>query len=382
MPLDYVAVVDDPSTSGCIESSCPVNSYNEWDPLEEVIVGRVDGAMFPSWTRTIRSAIPSNGFDDWVRFESLIEKGVPYYKRLVRRATQNVEEFVAILEREGVRVRRPDAFPFGNEFATPLWRVRSGFSAANPRDIMMVIGNEIIEAPMADRGRYFETWAYRPLLRDYFRRGARWVSAPRPQLTDDQYDTDYAAPGPEEPMRYVTREHEPTFDAADFVRCGQDIFCQRSQVTNLLGIEWLRRHLGDKYRVHILKTKCRQPMHIDTTIVFLRPGKVMVNPCFLDPGELPPFFDSWDVLIAPEPNVNPDNPLGMDVMSDWVNVNVLSLDPERVIVERHQHNMIHALEQWGFNPIPCTFEDYYPFFGSFHCATLDVRRRGGLESYV
>ena len=30
---------------------CPVNSWNEWDPLEEVIVGRVEGSMVPPYTR-------------------------------------------------------------------------------------------------------------------------------------------------------------------------------------------------------------------------------------------------------------------------------------------------------------------------------------------
>ncbi|MGF6871696.1 hypothetical protein OKW35_001154 [Paraburkholderia sp. MM5477-R1] len=31
-------------------SGKPVNSWNEWDPLEEVIVGRLDGAVIPpSW---------------------------------------------------------------------------------------------------------------------------------------------------------------------------------------------------------------------------------------------------------------------------------------------------------------------------------------------
>jgi glycine amidinotransferase len=29
--------------------SSPVLSYTEWDPLEEAIVGIVDGAMLPSW---------------------------------------------------------------------------------------------------------------------------------------------------------------------------------------------------------------------------------------------------------------------------------------------------------------------------------------------
>jgi len=26
-----------------------VNTHNEWDPLEEIIVGVVDGAMIPPW---------------------------------------------------------------------------------------------------------------------------------------------------------------------------------------------------------------------------------------------------------------------------------------------------------------------------------------------
>jgi glycine amidinotransferase len=26
----------------------PVNSHNEWDPLEEIIVGRLEGATMPS----------------------------------------------------------------------------------------------------------------------------------------------------------------------------------------------------------------------------------------------------------------------------------------------------------------------------------------------
>jgi hypothetical protein len=35
----------------------------------------------------------------------------------------------------------------------------------------------------------------------------------------------------------------------------------------------------------------------------------------------------------------------------------------------------------GFEPIPCEFLHYAAFGGAFHCATLDVRRRGTLESY-
>jgi len=41
----------------------------------------------------------------------------------------------------------------------------------------------------------------------------------------------------------------------------------RSNVTNASGIEWLRRHLGDGYRIHEIESRCPNPMHIDTTIV-------------------------------------------------------------------------------------------------------------------
>mgnify|MGYP003298904831 CR=1 FL=1 len=39
-------------------------------------------------------------------------------------------------------------------------------------------------------------------------------------------------------------------------------------------------------------------------------------------------------------------------------------------------------KNWGFTPIPCSFRNFNSFGGSFHCATLDVRRRGKLESYI
>jgi len=36
--------------------------------------------------------------------------------------------------------------------------------------------------------RYFETLSYRPIFKDYFRRGARWTAAPKPQITDELFD--------------------------------------------------------------------------------------------------------------------------------------------------------------------------------------------------
>ena len=102
---------------------------------------------------------------------------------------------------------------------------------------MMVIGNDIIEAPMAWRSRFFEYRSYRPLFKQYFTEGANWTAVPKPLMSDELYDSSY--PDPSNPSaraewgkqgKFVTTEFEPCFDAADFLRAGKDIFAQRSNV--------------------------------------------------------------------------------------------------------------------------------------------------------
>src|SRR3989304_4913403 len=56
-------------------TSSPVCSYNEWDPLEEVVVGRLEGAMIPSKHLTVSFNIPQR----LTRIYKLIA-GLPYPK--------------------------------------------------------------------------------------------------------------------------------------------------------------------------------------------------------------------------------------------------------------------------------------------------------------
>jgi glycine amidinotransferase len=358
-------------------AASPVNSWNEWDPLEEVIVGRLEGATIPSSHVVVTYDVPRAVG----RLYPLVS-GRRYPRILTRAAQRELDEFIHVLHAEGVIVRRPAITDFSRPFATPDWRSK-GFCVSCPRDGLLVLGDEILETPMPWRSRYFEMHAYRALLKEYFERGARWSAAPRPQLLDDLYDEHYRLPEPGEPMRYVVNEFEPVFDAADFVRCGRDLFVQRSNVTNESGIEWLRRHVGERFRIHPIETRCKNPMHIDSSFMPLAPGKVLVNPDYVDTKRLPALFKSWDILVAPRPD-----PISrwswrthVSMCSDWLSMNVLMLDPERVFVDRSQVSMIKALRDWGFQPIALPFLNFAPFGGSFHCATLDVRRRGGLESY-
>lgn len=354
----------------------PVGSHNEWDPLEEVVVGRLEGATIPSDHPVVSCNVPP-----WAARLQGLAAGFRYPRFLIERAQEELDGF----HRPAGVPRRHGHPPRGGRPPAALRHpglVLPGLLQPCPRDCLLVIGDEIIETPMAWPCRYFETHSYRPLLKDWFRRGGRWTAAPKPQLTDELFDPDFRIPKPGEPIRHILTEFEPVFDAADFVRAGRDLFVTRSNVTNRTGVEWLRRHLGPGYRVHEIESRCRTPMHIDTTFMPLAPGKVLINPEYVDPDRLPDALASWDVLTAPEPDPIPDRMLRVTSMcGKWLSMNVLVIDGERVIADRHHTGMLRALERWGFEPVPCDLLHYAPFGGSFHCATLDVRRRGTLQSY-
>ena len=363
-----------------MNSSTVINSHNEWDPLEEVIVGVVDGATVPSFHIAIEATLP---IDQLEFFRS--NAGKPFPPERIGAARRDLDEFVHILEAEGVTVRRPQSTSHERTFGGPGW-TSSGLYAAMPRDALLIVGDQVIECPMAWRSRYFEMAPYRPLVKEYFRRGARWVAAPKPELSDALYDYswsegvtsgDVREVGPSQAFRSVITEYEPTFDAADFMRCGRDIFGQRSMVTNQFGIDWLRAQLGPDYRVHICEFADSHPMHIDATLFPLAPGKLLINPERV--RQVPPQFRDWEVFHAPPPAIPRDHTLYMT--SKWLNMNILMLDQERVIVERNDEAMFSCFQRWGFKPIRCNFRGFNSFGGSFHCATLDVRRRGTLESY-
>ena len=354
-------------------STSPVCSYNEWDPLEEVIVGVMDGAAIPEWDVAVAATMPAGS-------EQLFQSraGAAFPTEHARAASRELEGFVQVLTEGGVHVVRPEGISHRRPFATPNWHSPGGLYSAMPRDLLLIVGDLVIEAPMAWRSRYFEIDAYRSLLTDYFRRGARWVAAPKPQLLQEWYNADYDRERPYESGRYLTSEHEPTFDAADFIRCGRDIFVQRSHVTNRLGIDWVIRQLGDEYRVHEIDVIDASPMHIDASFMPLAPGKLLLNPRRVQ--TVPAILDGWDVRWAPEPALPVDHQLYMS--SAWVSMNVFMLDEKRVVVEAGEAPLIEMLEGWGLETVPVEFRNVMRFGGSFHCVTADVRRRGDLLSYA
>ena len=362
---------------GEVERSIPsvVSSYTEWDLLEEVIVGRADHACVPEWHPVLAATMPKR---HWAWFKA--NGGQPFPAELLAAAARELDALARVLETEGVTVRRPDAVDWRTPFSTPHFASAAGLYAAMPRDCLLVVGDEIIEAPMAWRSRYFETHAFRALIKEYFAAGARWTAAPKPELADGFYnahipDTEFDV----NQGRSVITEAEPVFDAADFCRMGADLFVQLSHVTNRFGVEWLARHLGPDYRVHVVEFDDPNAMHIDASFVPLAPGRLMINPARTEPSRLPAMFRDWEILQAPEPTVPDDHPFYFT--SRWLSVNVLSLDEKRVVVEAGERPTIDFLKRNGFEPIPVPFRNFGSLGGGFHCATCDVRRRGRRQSY-
>jgi glycine amidinotransferase len=352
-----------------------VNSYNGWDQLEEVIVGSVAGAVQPGYEPAFNAYYP----DPATRHGTAARR----QEAEIVTAEEQLNGLAAALVAEGVVVRRPRPRDHFVPVQTPDFAVAGQNCSACPRDVLLVIGNEIIEAPMAMRARYFEYLSYRELVKEFFERGGRWTTAPKPSMADRLYATDYSTleedfDADEHP---ALTEFEPCFDAASFVRLGRDIFYQPDIVTNDFGARWLSRHLGPEYRVHRARFKDYIPQHIDATMVPLRPGIMLSNPARPALDDTFELFKSngWEVVDAPQPSAGTG--LGQNVVSKWISMNILNVNEETIICEERQEPMIRFLEDLGFRVIALPFQAVYSFGGSFHCCTVDIRRAGGLKSY-
>lgn len=340
---------------------CPVWSSNEWDPLEEVIVGNASGACWPGDHAVVRACMPT-------AHQALLRErsGQRMPSELLAAAERELDALSRRLESEGIDVRRPEPQRYDVPFSTPNWTSAAGLYGAMPRDLALVVKDTIIEAPMAWRCRYFEVNAYRDLFCGYFQRGARWIAAPRPRLLDAAYHDEGS-----DSIAGTVCETEPLFDAADFLRFDNLMIGQLSNVTNRLGVEWLRRHLPSGVQLELITPSDSKPMHIDATLLPLGEGKLILNPERL--SECPASLTGWEARAAPFPTKAVGPPLYMS--SDWLSMNLLSLDCERVLVEAQETGMADFLRSWGFEPIPVAFRNFQALGGSFHCATLDIRRR-------
>ncbi len=342
-------------------------SCNEWDPLEEVVVGNPLDAHFPF-------ADPSTQLAEYPdRQLSDIPQG-PFPQQIIDETEEDLQVFIDAMTALGIVVRRPERWPHTSTIKTTLWESK-GYYNYCPRDVLLVVGDRIIETPNVIRGRSIETGSYRSMLVDYLQDGAIWFSAPKPLLADSLFDFDPSKPTP--------RNHEPAFDAANVLRFGRDLLYLVSATGNEMGGYWLQRVLGDDFRVHFMRD-VYYGSHIDSTLVALRPGLVLANPERIDEKTIPDFLREWEVIYSPPMENQARHSatyLEKAIGSEWIDMNLFSLGPDTVVVDSDQTALITLLETKGMNVVPLKLRHSRMMGGGFHCVTLDTRRRGAMESY-
>jgi glycine amidinotransferase len=379
-----------------------LNSYDEWSPLKEVIVG--SAVNYTSHEREL-------SFD--LFFHDNLIRSEWYYPRLsIRQARgesasvpermkvrqcyleeliEDVEDLASTLRSLGVTVHRPlDLASETTEVRTLAWSA-AVVPPLNIRDNTLILGDEIIETPPMVRSRYFETKLLSAVFADYFRQGARWTVMPRPIMTDASFDTSYALEhsvgGPTEPVQEIQSSpydigFEMMFDGAQCLRLGRDVIVNISTANHALACDWLERHLQDKFRIH--KVHELSDSHIDSMVLALRPGTLLVRSREVS-DYLPEPLRHWDMLVSPTPEANNFPQYEDDdliLTSPYIDLNVLSIDSDTVVVNEACPELIRTLERNHFTVIPVRHRHRRLFGGGFHCFTLDTVREGGIEDYL
>ena len=304
-----------------------INSYNEWDPLEEIVVGSATWANWPTndpmfarestkttWTE---SPVPSGPVPQWI----------------IDEANEDLDTLADTLTKLGVVVHRPREMNF---------QELGGMYNYCPRDRLLIAGSTVIDAAMMYPCRNQEIQAL-----DFV------IDAAEQVIT-------------------MPKNSGYVLDAANILRLGKDRYLfLESASGNRLSWYWLLSTLPPTTSMEICNFY--SGVHIDSTIVPLREGLVLLNGSRVNKSTCPQAFRDWECIYV-------DDVVAQDFYqypyaSKWIGLNMLVVDPNTVIVDAAQHDLIELLARKNFTVIPRTLRHSRTLGGGFHCVTLDLRRR-------
>ena len=303
-----------------------IHSYNEWDPLKEIVVGTADFANWPTddpvfaqesskttWTET---PVPSGAVPDWI----------------IDEANEDLDILAVTLEQLGVVVHRPAPIDF---------QARGGMYNYCPRDRLMVYGSTVVDPAMMYPCRDMESEALEQVI--------------------------YRA----DTVLRMPRDAGMVMDAANVLRLNDTMLYLESASGNSRAYSWLRKQFPD---VTIELCNFYAGVHIDSTIVPLRDGLVLLNASRVTPDTLPKVFQDWECIWVDD--VVPQTFYEYPYASKWIGLNMLAVDPTTVIVDKKQNVLIHTLEnEYNYTVIPLELRHSRTLGGGFHCVTLDLVRQ-------
>ena len=304
-----------------------INSYNEWDPLEAIIVGSATNANWPM-TDPVFAEEARNSL--WT--ETPAPSG-PVPQSIVDEANRELDTLSETLARYGATVYRPRPMDFVQ---------RKGMYNYCPRDRLLVAGDTIVDCNMMYPCRNQEIENYYRLL--------------------SEAKTIFTMP----------RDQDMTLDAANICRLGDTWLFLESASGNRSAYYWLKSKFP---KITIELCNFYAGVHIDSTITPLREGLVMLNASRVTEANCPKAFRDWEKIYITEDQIVAQDFYQYPYASKWIAMNMLALDPETVIIDAAQTQLITILKSKGIDSIPLTLSHSRTLGGGFHCVTLDIRRK-------
>jgi glycine amidinotransferase/scyllo-inosamine-4-phosphate amidinotransferase 1 len=304
-----------------------INTRNEWDPLEAVVVGSATSANWPTSDPVFAQESEKT---TWT--ETPVPAG-PVPQSIVDQANRELDILSETLVRYGVTVYRPRPMDFVAE---------QGMYNYCPRDRLLVWSDTVVDCNMMYPCRNQE-------IKNYY----RVLAEAKNILT-------------------MPRGSDMILDAANVCRLGDTWLFLESASGNRAAYEWLVTKFP---KVKIELCNFYSGVHIDSTIVPLREGLVMLNASRVNKDNCPRAFDYWEKIWVTDDMLVSQDFYQYPYASKWIAMNMLVLDPETVILDAAQSQLITVLKRHGIDSIPLTLSHSRTLGGGFHCVTLDTRRR-------
>ena len=342
-----------------------VNSFTSWQPLEEVIVGR---AYRPDY------------------FEFLDDSQVRnQLQQILAETEEDLDNLSKTIEQFGARVRRPDLVDKEQFIIGQIHSSGEPLPPLTPRDWQITLGNKLLRV------------------------------LPMDELTNLCAEYETAQPGS------VVDPHGGKWNpdcilngasASCIVRVGQDVFFDNSDYLRPDQTRWIVDNvLGSEYRIHEAVTDG----HGDAVFAILKPG-VILSSKHDQNLNFDRDFPGWEVCKVWDSSIwaaievgkfkaestpgawyvtgqTPSDQFIQFVdtyLSKWTgfvqetvfDVNCLVLDESHVIFSAYNKDVFDFCRKHRIEPIISELRHSYFWDGGISCCTQDIRRRGGLETYL
>ena len=342
-----------------------VNSFTSWQPLEEVIVGR---AYRPDY------------------FEFLDDSQVRnQLQQILAETEEDLDNLSRTIEQFGARVRRPDLVDKEQFIIGQIHSSGAPLPPLTPRDWQITLGNKLLRVlPMDELTNLCAEYATAQPGSVVDPHGGKW-------------NPDCILNGA---------------SASCIVRVGQDVFFDNSDYLRPDQTRWIVDNvLGPEYRIHEAVTDG----HGDAVFAILKPG-VILSSKHDQNLNFERDFPGWEVCKVWDSSIWAAIEVGKfkaestpgawyvtgqtpseqfinfvdTYLSKWTgfvaetvfDVNCLVLDESHVIFSAYNKEVFDFCRKHRIEPIISELRHSYFWDGGISCCTQDIRRRGGLETYL